>query len=406
MTEFFAYEDLTWQEVAEIPRETPLVLPFWGMLENSPVSAGRTPTEQAVINLNQAPGSQLEKRLAERLGNLQRIGLLPTFPYGWKGSGIETPSRILASFCTNLLDGLEEDGFEHVFALAPQGIGLELGRRLISIPGAAMLDPGIDLPQAGQQDRVVLVLAGHTEQHGYHLPLNTDTLIIEAIGQGVQLVDPAHVVCLPVMPYGVSTHRKSFAGTMNAGGRIFEVFFLSVVDELVRKGFHKIYLISGHGGNCSFFTNVVKFAGERHPEAFIATAWLYLSGPQGIASIEAYRQSAIGGMGHACELETSLLLHLRPDMVRMERVVDEVDFIATPSYYMDWVEGGALIANPPWQDDTFTGAYGAGSLGTAQKGEIWLRQAIDEKVGHVREIEEQWTRRARKRLDRCPVIAE
>jgi creatinine amidohydrolase/Fe(II)-dependent formamide hydrolase-like protein len=63
-----------------------------------------------------------------------------------------------------------------------------------------------------------------------------------------------------------------------------------------------------------------------------------------------------------------------------------VDFVSTPSYYMDWVEGGALIANPPWDDDSKTGAYGAGSLGTAEKGKLWLDAAIHEKVAHVKEI--------------------
>jgi creatinine amidohydrolase/Fe(II)-dependent formamide hydrolase-like protein len=111
----------------------------------------------------------------------------------------------------------------------------------------------------------------------------------------------------------------------------------------------------------------------------------------GIGEMEA------GGMGHACELETSLMLHLRPDLVHMERAVDEVDFVATPSYYMDWVESGALIANPPWEDDTRTGAYGAGSLGTAHKGAVWLQAAIDEKIGHVGEIQEQYRRRMQKR---------
>jgi creatinine amidohydrolase len=77
-------------------------------------------------------------------------------------------------------------------------------------------------------------------------------------------------------------------------------------------------------------------------------------------------------MGHACELETSLILHLRPELVHMEKVVDETDFVTTQSYYMDWVEGGSLIANPPWDDDSATGAYGAGSLATAQKGRLWL----------------------------------
>jgi creatinine amidohydrolase/Fe(II)-dependent formamide hydrolase-like protein len=82
----------------------------------------------------------------------------------------------------------------------------------------------------------------------------------------------------------------------------------------------------------------------------------------------------------------------------MERVVDETDFIATPSYFMDWVEGGALVANPPWDDDTATGAYGAGSLSTAEHGRIWLQAAIEEKISHVEEIHEQQERREARRV--------
>jgi creatinine amidohydrolase len=155
--------------------------------------------------------------------------------------------------------------------------------------------------------------------------------------------------------------------------------------------------MSGHGGNSSFLVNVVKYAGERYPHIFCATSFLYLSGPQGAAALEAKRQSSPGGMGHACELETSLMLHLRPDLVHLDRAVDETDFVSTPSYYMDWIEGGALTANPPWEDDTRTGAYGAGSLGTAEKGAYWLETAVAEKAGHVVEIHEQHQRRTERR---------
>jgi creatinine amidohydrolase len=130
---------------------------------------------------------------------------------------------------------------------------------------------------------------------------------------------------------------------------------------------------------------------------FSATSFLYLSGSEGVAALEEHRQSRTGGMGHACELETAMILYLQPDLVHMDRVVDETDFVATPNYYMDWVEGGALIANPPWDDDSITGAYGAGSLGTAEKGKIWLEAAIAEKVTHVEEIHEQHTRREARR---------
>ena len=60
---------------------------------------------------------------------------------------------------------------------------------------------------------------------------------------------------------------------------------------------------------------------------------------------------------------------------------------------MDWVEGGELVANPPWDDDTRTGAYGAGTLATAENGRLWLEVAIKEKVAHVEEIHQQQDRR-------------
>jgi creatinine amidohydrolase len=165
---------------------------------------------------------------------------------------------------------------------------------------------------------------------------------------------------------------------MNAGGRAFEDFWLAVIDILVQRGFDRFYLMSGHGGNTSFLVNIVKYAGERHRRIFCATTWLHTSGRIGAEVLPKYRTSAIGGMGHACELETSYLLHLCPELCHMERVVDEIDFVSTPDYYMDWIEGGALVANPPWDDDTKTGAYGAGSHGTAEKGRLWLEAAIEE----------------------------
>ncbi len=333
--------------------------------------------------------------LAEALGDPAVVSMLPAFPYGWAGSGLEVSAEILELYLRNILSGLREDGFLNTLLVAPPGLNLNLDMPVIRLQPAEPDHPVI--PSDLERGKVVLIPIGHTEQHGYHLPLCTDTVIIEAIGQGTAAAIPEQATVLPVMPYGVSTHRKSFAGTLNAGGRAFEDFWVNVIDVLVARGFDRFYLLNGHGGNSSFIINAVKYAGERHPRVFCATAWLYLSGPNGIASLEKYRQSKLGGMGHACELETSLILHLRPELVHLERVVDETDFISTPSYYMDWVEGGALIANPPWADDTKTGAYGAGSLASAKKGKIWLNAAIDEKVAQVGEIHLQhWLREERR----------
>ena len=377
MTTFFNYDEMTWDAVADLPRDAPLVLPL---------GSGYKPD-----------------LLANQLSYPPQIGLLPSFPFGWRGSGIEVPEPIFFQYISNLLDSLRDDGFSHVYCLAPSGLDPQsffirhLSSSCLRLPYAAHNHPITQLPSDSERGKAILIPIGHTEQHGFHLPLSVDTIIIEAIAKGTAATVPTRSYALPVMPYGVSTHRSSFAATMNAGGRAFEDFWLAVIDVLVQRGFDRFYLMSGHGGNSSFLVNIVKYAGERHRRIFCATAWLHTSGKIGAAALDKYRTSPIGGMGHACELETAYLLHLRPDLCHMERVVDETDFIATPDYYMDWIEGGSLIANPPWDDDTKTGAYGAGSHGTAEKGRLWLEAAIEEKAAHVEEIHLQHERREKRR---------
>jgi creatinine amidohydrolase len=367
MTSFFQYDTLTFPEIEALPRVTPLVIPL-------------------------GQGYSLD-RLSGILGDPERVGLLPEIPYGWTGSGLAVPGKVLGALLHNLADSLREDGFSRLYLLTPQDLDLGLGLEQIRLFHPSQTSAPAFLPPDHQRSKVIVLPVGHTEQHGYHLPVSTDTLIIASIGQGLAAAAPEQVFSLPVFPYGVSMHRQAFAGTLNSGGRAFEDFWVAVTDALTGRGFDRLYLINGHGGNHSFLVNAIKYAGERHRRAFIATSWLYLSGEQGIASLQSLRQSPVGGMGHACELETSFILHLRPDLVHMERVVDETDFTSTPNYYMDWVEGGALIANPPWDDDTRTGAYGAGSLGTAEKGRLWLEAAIAEKLGHITEINQQQARR-------------
>ena len=378
MADFFRYDELTWPEVADLPRDIPLVLPL---------------------------GSGYDFiLLTAQLGHPPRIGLLPPIPFGWRGSGLAISESVFLQLVANLLGSLRDDGFSRVYCLTQQGLDPQSFAQLIPAsahlvqPHTTQKQVASPLPPDSERGKVILIPIGHTEQHAYHLPLSVDTIIIDSIARGTVEKVPALANTLPVMPYGVSTHRQAFAATMNAGGRAFEDFWLAVIDVLVARGFDRFYFMSGHGGNVSFLVNITKYAGERYRRIFCATAWLHTSGPVGAAAIDKYRESKVGGMGHAGELETSFMLHLRPDLCHMDRVVDETDFVTTPSYYMDWIEGGSLIANPPWDDDSKTGSYGAGSLGNAEKGRLWLDAAIEEKVSHVEEIHTQHERREERRI--------
>ncbi len=356
------YDELTYPQVAALPRKIPLVIPLGG-----PPSA-----------------NVLARALRRELGSVpEDAALLPALPAEWC-----VPPATLRRFVFTLGASLRAQGFRQVLNIkfASQRLGESASRRVGK--------------SADARSKVVLMAVGHTEQHGYHLPLSTDTLIIDAIARGVQEALPDLILRVPTLPYGVSMHRAQFPGTLSVNGRAWEDFVLESVGWFVERGFDKFYIVNGHGGNHSFLVNAVKYAGDRWPHVFCATSFLHLTA-SGYKEIQRLRESVFpGGMGHACELETSYILHLRPDLAHMECAVDEVDFISTPEYYMDWQEGGALIANPPWSDDTPTGAYGQPSVATAEKGRAWLAAAIEEKVGHIHEIVEQQQRRVARRQAR------
>ena len=355
MTDIIRYENLTFPEVAALPRDIPIVIPLGEM------------TEAELIKRAQ--------RRARSAFALDRMCVLPSVPFGFGGSALVVDRKVFKRVIDSLAASLEEDGFTNVMVL-------KTSRRVQNLREVTA-------------NHVALVATGHTEQHAFHLPLNTDTLIIDAIARGVEAKMPATIWRLPAFPYGVSMHRRQYPGTVTIDPRAWEDFWVEIVGLLHARGLRRAYLINGHGGNHSFLVNVTKFCGDRWPDMFVATSFLHTTS----AELQKYRTSPVGGMGHACELETSYILHLRPDLVHMERAVDEVNFTATPNYYMDWIEGGALIANPPWTDDTISGAYGAGTQATAEKGRLWLAAAIEEKVGHVQEIIEQQRRREERRAE-------
>ena len=385
MTAIIRYENLTYPEVDALPRDIPIVIPL-GEVDD---------------------WDRLIKRVEHHTRSTSapdRVCVFPAIPFGFEGSSLVVTRKLFKRVIDSLVASITEDGFTNVRVVDyPKRSG---GRASTALRSAHALSDvkrrgraRRDAPAAESKgarelsDRVALIATGHTEQHAFHLPLNTDTLIIDAIAKGVEAKMPGAIHRLPTWPYGVSMHRRQFPGTLTIDPRAWEDFWVEVVGQLRERGLRMAYFINGHGGNHSFLVNVTKFCGDRWPDTFVATSFLHTTGDE----LTQYRTSKMGGMGHAGELETSYILHLRPDLVRMDRIVDEVDFTATPNYYMDWIEGGALIANPPWTDDTISGAYGAGTHATAEKGRRWLEAAIDEKVGHVYEIIEQQRRRSERR---------
>ncbi len=380
-----AYADLSYPEIAALPRDATLVIPL---------GLGPYDLEDA--------GQKLKA---------ETLVVLPAIPYGFPGAGpgilaeLGVGRGILRRVILGIQRELTKQGFKSITLLDGHNVRALLGSDAFhsleaSLSAPAQPDGTVSASPAVPADlskRIVVVSVGHIEQHGLHLPCSTDTDIVQAIADGIAAAAPDRTACLPAWPYGVSTHTRQFPATLNLGGRVFEDFFLAVVARLVQLKAEMVFFSNGHGGNHSFLVNVVKSAGEQWPRAFVATQFVHTTGPE----LEALRSTKRGGLGHGCEVETSYMLHLRPDLVHMEKAVPEINFISTPNYYMDWIEGGRIIANPPWTDDTVTGIYGDPTPATAEKGALWLRAAVKEKLELLDEVRQQHVLRTERRASRA-----
>ncbi|HWO71284.1 MAG TPA: creatininase family protein [Actinomycetota bacterium] len=241
-----------------------------------------------------------------------------------------------------------------------------------------------EVREAAGEDRVCLIPAGTLEDHGPHLPLDTDTRIASEICRRAAERVPDEVVLLPPVIHGYTPHHMDFPGPITIGWDTFVRYCADVGSSLARHGFKRILFLNGHGSNIPLLDVAARLIALEHPDVLAASAF-YLQSEEGMKVVEQVRESPRGGMGHACELETSIYLAIDPDAVDMARAVDEDSFPAGPNCWMDWSDG-PLRLMPHWSAISETGVHGAPTLATAEKGRALLEAAVEECVAYVREL--------------------
>jgi creatinine amidohydrolase len=162
------------------------------------------------------------------------------------------------------------------------------------------------------------------EQHGRHLPLFTDTFLLDEVLRRAlaKLAEP--VVVAPTLWLGNSHHHLDYAGTLSASPRAYLDLLGDLIENALIHGFRRIVLLNGHGGNIVPAAQAIFEARQRHRERadlllLSATYWQLAedapAGELGLAQEE---------MGHACEWETSMIMRLRPDLVGPVGEIDPV----------------------------------------------------------------------------------
>ena len=169
------------------------------------------------------------------------------------------------------------------------------------------------------QETIAVLPVAAIEQHGPHLPLCTDTAIMNGMLETVFRLIPEglDVRFLPVQSVGKSNEHLRVPGTLTIGAENLIRHWCDLGDSIARAGLRKLVIVNSHGGNEEVMGIVAREMRERHGMLAVKTSWMRFGLPDELYS-ETERQFGI----HGGDIETSLMLHFRPETVLMEKAAD------------------------------------------------------------------------------------
>lgn len=221
------------------------------------------------------------------------------------------------------------------------------------------------------RDTPVVIPVAALEQHGHHLPLFTDSMLLAEVVRRTGVADSPSMLLSPLQWLGNSDHHLDFPGTLSASPRTYLDLLGGLAENFIHHGFRRIVFINGHGGNDVPGRQAVFEVRQRHRKRddlllLFATYWLLGTGEPDPRFVQ-------DQMGHACEWETSMILAIAPKLVGDHRAAPEVPF------------GTSFDpANRAWvtQDRSKPGHIGSPAVASAEKGG-WLFEKF---AGDVRRL--------------------
>jgi creatinine amidohydrolase len=212
--------------------------------------------------------------------------------------------------------------------------------------------------------KVVLLPLGSFEQHGHHLPLTTDTDIVTAVARGVERKRANKILCLPTLWPGHSPHHLFFPGTLSVSQMPYIQLVIELCRSMVSMGSRKIFLLNGHGGNDVPLRAAVRELKSEFPRVRVVSA--------------SYWSLANQSIRHACEVETSLMLHLHPGRVKMRLAKRDGPAPTTgarPVYFIN-----------EFHEISKSGTVGDPTSATTKKGRRFLEKIVGDVTAFVDEF--------------------
>ena len=202
---------------------------------------------------------------------------------------------------------------------------------------------------------------GSTEQHGPHAPLGTDALTAEAVARAAVDAYDGKVILAPAIPVGVSEEHRQFEGTLWVSEDAFRNYVRETIASLASHGWDRVVVVNGHGGNTGPLRELCGGLSRDGDAYAVPFTWFDAVDPEDV------------GMGHAGPMETSLLRHIHPTLVREDRV--EAASEEGADRWGDWQSG----TNLAYDTATFSenGVVGDPSKGSEELGEELLGTATE-----------------------------
>jgi creatinine amidohydrolase len=223
------------------------------------------------------------------------------------------------------------------------------------------------LRDMAMRDAIVVLPVASLEQHGPHLPVEVDSMLGETVAARTAAKVQAKgvpIVVLPVLWTGLSEHHMSFGGTVTLDYPAFAAVVEGVIRSVLRHGFKRIVLLNAHGGNENALRTITDDLTPRLGVPIVQFTYWYAAAIP-IAKILEMQ----GGLSHACEAETSMMMAVRPELVATDRIA--LAKANTTPDVSDLVGGGVYR----WRSlasRTGSGVLGHPEAASAEKGERLL----------------------------------
>ena len=245
------------------------------------------------------------------------------------------------------------------------------------------------LREQARRNAIVILPVASLEQHGQHLPVEVDTILGETVAARTAekvLAKGESVLVLPVLWTGLSEHHMSFGGTITLDTAAFSALVEGVARSVLRHGFRRIVLLNAHGGNENALRTITDDLTPKLGVPIVQMTYWYAA-----AAAIAKILETQGGLTHACEAETSMMMAVRPELVAVDRIPRPN---ASRSPGIEEVVGGGVHMWRSIGSRSATGGMGNPDAATPQKGEALfdaISTALAEKLCNASLWDLPWT---------------